>query len=412
MLAATQPPGRTLPLSVLMLIVCLAIAGSVPALADPDPGARAGDSRIVYHTYRYGPAPQICIMDSDGTNITRLTFTDDYEQCPALSPVGTLIAFESTRNHITNHLYIMNVDGSSQHRVTTVSNEEAHAAWSPDGTHLACSVIVGGTYDIYTMNTDGTNRVRLTTDPAHDMAPDWSPDDTRILFTSLRGGHYEAYVMNTDGTDQTPLLSTPNDTYGAKWSPDGTQIVYVMDIPSPQHTTIHVFNLEGSGDITILDTTWSNFAPDWAPDGSRIAFLSLEYGSTAEICSMLPDGTDVQRVTFDMANNGPPSWGPTPATSSIEESCVRGAMLSLVNPVRDRADLRLSIEQAGPASLEVFDCTGRLVRTLLQESLTPGIRTVSWDGRDDAGRLVPSGVYHCRLVSGEASQTRKLVRVR
>jgi Tol biopolymer transport system component len=411
MLSAAQSPPHTLLRGVLVLLLSLVVVGPVPVRAD-QPTARAGDTKIVYHTYRYGPVPQICIMDPDGTNITRLTFTADYEQCPTLSPDGARIAFESTRNSYTNHVWVMDADGGNRHRVTTVSNEEAHAAWSPSGTKIACSVVVGSTYDIYTMNADGTNRLRLTTDPAHDMAPDWSPDGTRILFTSSRSGHYETYVMNSDGTDQAPLLDTSNDTYGAKWCPDGTRIVYVMAVPSPPHSTIRVVNIDGTGDTAILDTVWDNFAPDWAPDGSRIAFMSLEYGSTGEICSMLPDGADVQRLTFGLTNNGPPNWGPTPATSGIESPGCQGATLSVVNPARARADLRLTTEQAGPGSLAIFDSAGRLVRTLLREPLMPGTCIVSWDGRNDAGRPVGTGMYYCRLVSGEASHTAKLVFVR
>jgi Tol biopolymer transport system component len=411
MLSVARSPCQTIPRGVLRLLLGLVVFVPLPARAG-HPGVRAGDTRIVYHTNRYSSVAQICIMDPDGTNITRLTFTTDYEQCPALSPDGARIAFESTRNHITNHLYVMNVDGSSPHRVTSVSNEEAHAAWSPSGTKIACSVVVGGTYDIYTMNADGTNRLRLTTNPAHDMVPDWSPDGTRILFTSLRSGHYEVYLMNSDGTDQRPLLDTSNDTYGAKWSPDGTKIVYVMAVPSPPHSTIRIVNVDGTGDVAILDTAWDNFGPDWAPDGSRIAFGSLEYGSTAEICSMAPDGTDVQRLTFGLTNTGPPSWGPTPATSGIEVPACRATVLSLVNPVRTRADFRLTTEEVGPGSLEIFDSAGRLVRTILREQLTPGTRTVSWDGVDSAGRPVSAGLYLCRFVSGEASRTAKLVFVR
>jgi Tol biopolymer transport system component len=395
-----------------MLLLSLAAVSPVPALADPTPKARTVDSKIVYHTYRYGSVFQICIMDPDGTNITPLTFTDDDELCPALSPDGTRIAFESTRDHITNHLYIMNVDGSDQHRVTSVSNNEAVAAWSPSGTKIACSVTVGSTYEIYTMNVDGTNRRRLTTNSAHDMLPDWSPDGTTILFESLRSGHCEVFLMNVDGTNQRAALNTPNETYTARWSPDGTKIVYGMMAPSPPHSTIRVANADGTDDASILDTAWDNYAPDWAPDGSRIAFMSMEYGSTAEICSMLPDGSDVQRLTFGLTNNGPPSWGPTPATSAVERPCGGGVVLSLVSPAHTQMDLRLTIEHAAPASLEIFDSMGRLVRTLLREPLTPGSRSVSWDGRNDAGRPVGTGMYYCRLVSGEASRTTKLVFVR
>jgi Tol biopolymer transport system component len=400
--------ARTAPL----LVLGLAIVGSVPVLAAPDPGVRTVTSKIVYHTYGYCPVPQICIMDPNGENITRLTFTDDYEQCPALSPTGTRIAFESTRDHITNHLYIMNVNGGNPHRVTNVSNEEAHAAWSPRGTQLACSVVVDGAYDIYTMNDDGSNRVRLTTNPAEDMVPDRSPDGDRILFTSLRSAHAEVYIMNVSGTEQRPLLETPNQTYGAKWSPDGTRITYGMIDRSSLRATIHVVDAEGTNDVCILDALWDNFGPDWAPDGSRIAFGSMEYGSTPEICSMLPDGSDVQRLTFGLTNTGPPSWGPTPAASAVAGLPAPATGLYLSNPARARADFRLVMDQAAPASLEVFDSTGRFVRTLLREELAPGTRCVSWDGRDDAGRAVGAGTYYCRFVSREASRTKKLVFVR
>jgi Tol biopolymer transport system component len=407
MLSTTQSPSQALLHGALLLLLSLGVLGPAPVLADPGPGTRVVDSKIVYHTCRYSSVPQICIMDPDGSNVTRLTFNDDWEQCPALSPDGTKIAFESTRDHVTNHLYVMNVDGSNQHRITAVSNEEAHANWSPSGTKIACSVTVGGTYDVYTMNADGTNRVRLTTAPGHDMASDWSPDGTRILFLSFRNGLYEARVMNADGTDQRPLVDTPNQTHGARWCPDGTKIVYVME--SPQNSTIHIVNADGTGDIVIRETTWDNYAPDWSPDGSRIAFMSMEYGSTAEICSMLRDGTDLQRLTFGLTDNGPPSWGPTPATSAIDARGFRGAALAVVSPARARANLRLDTEQAGPGSLEIFDSAGRLVRTLLREPLTPGMRTVSWDGRDDAGRQVSNGLYHCRFLTGAVSHCAKIV---
>lgn len=349
-------------------------------------------------------------MNPDGTDVTRLTFLPSYwSTCAALSPDGTRIAFESNRTYNLNHIYIMNVDGSDQHRVTTVPNEEAHAAWSPCGTKIACSAIVDGAYDIFTMNADGTNRLRLTTSPGPNAAPEWSPDGTRILFVSARTGHWGLYVMNANGTDQRPLLNSPYDLWGPRWSPDGSKIVYVMIPPPPQHWTIHVVNADGTGDVPIRDTGWDNADPDWAPDRSRIAFASWEYGSAAEICSMLPDGTDVRRLTFDLTGNRSPSWGPTPATSAVNAEGSRAAVLALANPARARADLRFHTEQAGPGSLEIFDSAGRLVRTLLRGPLTPGSRSVSWDGRDDAGRPMSNGLYHCRFITGAVSQSAKIV---
>jgi hypothetical protein len=86
-----------------------------------------------------------------------------------------------------------------------------------------------------------------------------------------------------------------------------------------------------------------------------------------------------------------------------------GAVLSLVNPAHTRVHLHLVTEQPAPASLEIFDSAGRLVWALLREPLTPGPRTVSWDGRDDAGRQVGNGLYYCRFVSGATSRHAKIV---
>jgi hypothetical protein len=44
--------------------------------------------------------------------------------------------------------------------------------------------------------------------------------------------------------------------------------------------------------------------------------------------------------------------------------------------------------------------------------MAPGWRTVAFDGRDDGGRLLPSGVYFCRVTAAGASVTRKIVLAR
>ena len=62
-------------------------------------------------------------------------------------------------------------------------------------------------------------------------------------------------------------------------------------------------------------------------------------------------------------------------------------------------------------SLIVYDVAGRRVRTLVSETQSPGVDgfTATWDGRDDRGRAVATGVYFYRLVAGDYSQTRKMV---
>jgi len=82
------------------------------------------------------------------------------------------------------------------------------------------------------------------------------------------------------------------------------------------------------------------------------------------------------------------------------------------NPFSQNTQIRYQIPERGEVSLEVYDLTGRLVRTLVRKGEGPGVRIVPWDGKDQTGSLVPSGVYLYRLRAGDFISIRKLVLVR
>jgi hypothetical protein len=75
---------------------------------------------------------------------------------------------------------------------------------------------------------------------------------------------------------------------------------------------------------------------------------------------------------------------------------------------------RIAFRTAGyaRASLRVYDTGGQVIKTLLDSYKDPGTYTICWDGKDDAGRFLPSGVYFCQLLVGTLRQTRKLVVLR
>jgi len=85
---------------------------------------------------------------------------------------------------------------------------------------------------------------------------------------------------------------------------------------------------------------------------------------------------------------------------------------ALPNPTRAGSWIHFSLGQNGPANMSVFDVSGRRVRTLLAGEAAEGAASLFWDGRDEAGRELASGVYFYRLQAGERSLTRKLVLIR
>ena len=82
------------------------------------------------------------------------------------------------------------------------------------------------------------------------------------------------------------------------------------------------------------------------------------------------------------------------------------------NPFNSQTVLAYFLHAPGPASVEVFALTGQRVAVLQQGPQQAGYHRLHWDGRDDAGRPVASGLYLYRLVTDEVVLTRKLVLLR
>jgi hypothetical protein len=78
------------------------------------------------------------------------------------------------------------------------------------------------------------------------------------------------------------------------------------------------------------------------------------------------------------------------------------------NPFNPVTTLSFYMPEAQHVSLVIYDVLGRRVRSLLEENMQYGGHEVLWDGRNDKGELVGSGVYFYRLVAGKNVFTRKL----
>ncbi len=79
------------------------------------------------------------------------------------------------------------------------------------------------------------------------------------------------------------------------------------------------------------------------------------------------------------------------------------------NPFNPSTTIAFSLPQSGHVKLQVFDLRGRLVRTLLDETRPQGRQAVDWDGRDQRGSGVASGMYFYRLDAGKQTQQRRMM---
>jgi hypothetical protein len=79
------------------------------------------------------------------------------------------------------------------------------------------------------------------------------------------------------------------------------------------------------------------------------------------------------------------------------------------NPFGTHTTFSFHLGQEGAAELVILDASGRVVRQLARQSYPAGATHLTWNGEDDHGRSVPTGVYFARLESAAGSRTRRVV---
>ena len=81
------------------------------------------------------------------------------------------------------------------------------------------------------------------------------------------------------------------------------------------------------------------------------------------------------------------------------------------NPFRIETEIRFDLPDTAPVELVVYDALGRSVKTLVSGLTAAGSHIVGWDGRDEGGRIVASGVYFVRIRSQGREVSQKIVRL-
>ncbi len=79
------------------------------------------------------------------------------------------------------------------------------------------------------------------------------------------------------------------------------------------------------------------------------------------------------------------------------------------NPFNPRTTISYSVKEQGPVSIGIFNLKGQLVKTLVSEAKAAGDHTVVWEGDDDNGRQVSSGIYLYKMYSGKYTSTKKMI---
>jgi hypothetical protein len=153
------------------------------------------------------------------------------------------------------------------------------------------------------------------------------------------------------------------------------------------------------------------------PADGNISSYFVEFAAAADEETLTVEWTI--ETDMDLAYGG---WGNGPVRAvTLREGALavdaggnltpRGFALAqnYPNPFNPVTNLDFTLPSAGAAKLVVFDLVGHKVRTLVDSPMQAGTHSVVWDGRDDAGNQLSSGIYFYRLTAGQQSWTKKMM---
>ncbi|MGZ3742433.1 MAG: translocation protein TolB [Pseudobdellovibrionaceae bacterium] len=185
----------------------------------------APDNKTIYLTISQQGTPDLYKMSFDGTLQGKITNGPNNAMNvePAISSDGTKLAFSSDRSG-RPMIYTMNTNGSEVKRITFAGVYNSTPSWSPDGKKIAFAGQSEDHFDIFVMNSDGTNMIRLTSARkpngkwSTNEDPSFSPDGRFVMYTSNRTGKNQVFISTVDGTEERRVTLDTANYFKPKWS--------------------------------------------------------------------------------------------------------------------------------------------------------------------------------------------------
>ena len=219
---------------------------------------------IAYTSYRRG------YQDIFVSYIYRGTLTspaggshDVHNWLSACSPDGSRIAFTSSRDGDPD-LYVMNSDGTNVRRITSHPAIDTSPTWSPTGNQLAFTSDRTGAQQIYVIGADGTGLRRLTYE-SYCSRPTWSPEPyNEIAYASQTGPGFDIKVLDLATNEVRQLTFGLGSNESPAYSPNGRHIAFMSTRSAGGLKQIYTIGRDGRG-LRRVTSTGNNEMPSWSP---------------------------------------------------------------------------------------------------------------------------------------------------
>jgi len=399
---------RSLTLS-LIIILCLssiAFSLNIPIKVTNTGGSHPSVSPDGEWVVFRSPDSGLAKIRSDGTDYTQLTQMIECYEPDWARHNENLILFRHNDSSLGSALLIINAFTFD----TTFAfggEFDDDPTWAPDGSAFAIqNASPDGIRIISYPDTSNVNDVTCTVSGGGDCdgeGPSWSPNSDWIAFEQ---GLKILKVQATGGIADV-VVEGYGDVTSAAWSPDGKWIAFCLDsgsyIPNPSepwnefyidHVWIADYRGTGHGLYKVTGGLFSDRTPAWSPNSDTIYFVRSD-GDQYDIWKV--EAFEPLSIEIDNSN-------PLPNKFSLDQN--------YPNPFNNITNIRFEIPFKEKVSLKIYNVLGKEVKLLIDNELSSGTYHVTWDGTDNKGQTVSSGVYFYKFSSESFIKERKMVLVK
>ena len=276
---------------------------------------------------------------------------------------------------LTGKLIAVNNDGTQNFEKTGLGQVKGSVVVGDlDGNGSAEIVFANANGDLYVTDTGGNDLANFP------MNLGTSTEATPIL-------------ANMDNSGSVDIVIGDNNGYLHSIGLNGIETAnFPIPLGSAINTSAAFGDADGDGDLEIV-----------VPNQSSYVLIDYKNATSNRIWECFKKNTARTGIASQPTTTVPNNEVPVFSTQLGK---------NYPNPFNPSTTISFSLEKAGNARLDIYNVKGQLIKTLLNKSVAQGYHTISWNGTDNEGQNVSSGLYLYKLTTDNFSSMKKMIMVK